>query len=391
LPARPAAASGTAGQCARSRRDGSGCLPAADTLPAVPNGLIPTHLLLTTVVFTAPAVAQDSPATPSPDAPEPTEPFRTTPDEQAPAFLPEEEPEAEPPRPGLTGGIDWLAELAEDAIERIEPTLLPERTFLSGRVGTVIPGPRDTVIFVSAETERQPGERAMLLLPTDMTRSIGSMLRGANSAAVVISGEVLVYRDRNYLLPSGFRTPKEPAEEDAGAADGAQPDDGEAGEEPEPREPGAAAIDPEADVESLVEQLREIGTRDAGPSPAPWVRPGSELDEDDAEEEDAGFAARGTRLVMDRFLSQRRGRIQRMPSGALAFVIGNDADLAEREAGPLVLLPSRMLERIEEVSLRGGDLQSVILSGRITTAGERRYLLPTLFRLPPPEDVDPMQ
>ena len=80
------------------------------------------------------------------------------------------------------------------------------------------------------------------------------------------------------------------------------------------------------------------------------------------------------------FLISRRGRLVRSEDGAhVLFVFEADArDAPER---PMIMMPCRMLESMEEiVADRGSDVE-FILSGEVFVYRKHNYLLPTMMKI----------
>lgn len=80
------------------------------------------------------------------------------------------------------------------------------------------------------------------------------------------------------------------------------------------------------------------------------------------------------------FLVSRRGRLVRSEDGAhVLFVFeADDKDAPER---PMIMMPCRMLESMEEIaSDRGGSVE-FILSGEVFVYRKHNYLLPTMMKI----------
>lgn len=80
------------------------------------------------------------------------------------------------------------------------------------------------------------------------------------------------------------------------------------------------------------------------------------------------------------FIVSRRGRLVRSPDGAhMLFVF--DAESEQSPETPLIILPSQMLQSMEEIVQQRGDRVVFILSGQITTYRGANYVLPTMMKL----------
>lgn len=275
---------------------------------------------------------------------------------------------AEPVRPGLTGGEDWA-----DAVG-LRAAGLPEGSFLIERPGRLVSGPGGRVIFVPTGEDRVAGERPMLVLPNAALERLEVAVTGrGDEPGVRLSGEVFVYNGRSHLLMSSaflgeaVTEPEPVAGQASGDAGAAEPD----------AEPASLRDDP--DVKGLLEELEaERPSDDARVEP---VRPAR----------DAGVTTAGTAPVPDGTpIVRRRGRMVRTGEGAWAFVFDNDLDDA-LAAASMVVLPCRLLERIERRAMIDGDAYQLVVSGRVHTYEGQAYLLPTMVLSVPANGLVPMQ
>ena len=203
-------------------------------------------------------------------------------------------------------------------------------------------------------------ERDLILLPS---RGLEDLVRvekvmGADGASTrsdadfEVTGRVLVYRGRNFLLPEAV-VPMFAL--DADEAPSSSPT------------PPPADDAPDADDEdALADRLeRELEAR-IGAVPR-------SLDFEDAPPVTATPIEAGTRFV------DRRGRIARDPaSGVWRFVLAGDG--SGSNVASVILLPCLELERLERLVRQSDVRGEVLLSGRISTFQGRVYLLPTLVR-----------
>lgn len=304
----------------------------------------------------------------------------------------------EAPRPGLTRGIDWLPEPAEPVTP--ERRVLPEPWFLPLRRGTVVAGPGGHRVFVPDQAERVPGEGAMLLLPNAVLERIVRLQEQPGvTPRVRLTGEVFLYRGRNYLLPTSVRfgaapeampTPEAATEPETGAPAETDAPSSEPADVPDA--PASAAADPE--VADLLRELEDVGGSDLAPPPPGSARPSARPSNGPTPTESrAGSEADAPAALAGRDglpLTARRGHIVREVSGSWTFRSNNDTASAAMET-PMVLLPCAELERLERRALDSGDRLEVILWGRVYRHGERTYLLPTLSQLPPEGNINARQ
>lgn len=306
------------------------------------------------------------------------------------AFSPRQPVRTSPVRPGLTAGQDWAAMLEGEWPGALAPSLFAERTFLNQVRGLIIPGPEDTRIFVPSPapptedgfSENPTPTRAMLLLPCVVLDRFNAFVMTDNTPTpAIVSGQVFLYNNRNYLMPAAIRaaagilatpTPSEAADTDA-------PPVPQAGV-PGASEPGGIADDP--DVADLIAELEK-----RPPFPRPATRPpDSTRPRDGRDEGDAPIAPPpedGT------YFAGRRGRMVRSSQGAWLFVTDNDNP--NRPPRVYTLLPCRTLEELERVALREGDASAGLVSGRVYRFRDQWFLLPTLYQQERRGGVDPLQ
>lgn len=357
------------------------------------------------------------------------------------AFAPTAESVTEPVRPGLTGGADWVTVLDADWADPAQSGLLPERTFLNRVRGRLMRGPHGTVIFIPDPAEPSPGgssamppavtpspqngpagsvtiigepadsapstaaplpTRPMLLLPCGLLDRFNEyVLDGNKTTEAIVSGQVFLYADRNYVLPTGLdrarplsAPPVRTGETDAVSPDGPPGGDAEAGAEPkaptagpaldgEPRETGGPnEIGDDPDVEALIAELERR-------PPYGTPRPVAQSDADEpSEAPSAPMIDPGDGV----YVSAQRGRLVRAKNGTWSFQIDNDAPpVLGRDVTEYTLLPCRALQGIESIALSSGDGEAGELSGRAYRSGGGWYLLPTLFQRDRRDGVDPLQ
>ncbi|MEM1183817.1 MAG: hypothetical protein AAGI53_02335 [Planctomycetota bacterium] len=319
--------------------------------------------------------------------------------------LPTPAPSSEPPRPGLTGGFSIDEALRGMGVDISEPAALPEGTFLSRRAGSVYLGPAGIAIFIPGEEQAFPGEGPMVLAPnTQLERLEASLAEGETLARFVVSGEVLLYRERNHLLISAFsrRGGGEVLAEasDQGLGSSASADLGaDPGAEPEgDAEPGStgASVPLDPSVAEIINELRERRASSSDDESTPSDARFRQLDRNDPAarlnpEREPGLVPEG------RYLTQRRVRLDRTPNGRWTVVFDNDTDrpgAADGEVAPpppMPVIPCRVLERMEATAELFGDAAAMIVSGRVFTYEGVNYLKPTMYALERPGDVDPIQ
>ena len=210
--------------------------------------------------------------------------------------------------------------------------------------------------------------RKLILLPSrgldDLVRleSVQSMAKGGNPIAGVyeVSGKVLVFQGRNFLLPEAIVPLTRIDDSDVA-------DQGSAAEsDPAPKIESGAEVDSEerdyaAEIDSRLEDRIGAVPRSLDVLAAPPA-------------ETASLRA-GTRFI------QRRGHVIRDPgSGIWRFVLEGDG--RRGDAVSLDLLPCLELERLIRRTRQAGVGSPVLLSGVVTIFQGRNYLLPTAVQRP---------
>lgn len=273
---------------------------------------------------------------------------------------------------------------------------LPEGVFLTRLAGTLISAPTGESVFVfdppqpiepdpeeanrpeparpaSPEPARAVGP--MLLLPAQARGRMEDLAFGAtNQRRFRISGEVVVYRGRNYLLPTSFSiiTASAVSSEDAEGAQAAM----------------LESLERDPSVESLIDDIverRDIARGLASPNATNGAPAGG------------GSVARTLDGIAEgTLLTRTRGRLSRLPTGEITFstdngLASNQVGEDDPTSGPLLLLPSLVTQRLEAVAAVHGSAAPLEVSGRVYSYAGRRYLRPIAYMLEPSADIRPMQ
>ena len=200
--------------------------------------------------------------------------------------------------------------------------------------------------------------RELVLLPSRGLDDLDRLERTVDADAMKgaryeVSGRVLVYRGRNFLLPEAIFPVEEIGVESAPVAPTGKTD-----------EPGSSPTDEELD--RIGDDLERRLESRIGSVPR-------SLDVLEALPAQRGVVPSGTRFV------DRRGRLSRDPaSGVWRFVLSGDG--GGGAAPSVVLLPCLELERIERQARQQDIVAPRLISGTVTTFRGRSYLLPTLSR-----------
>lgn len=229
------------------------------------------------------------------------------------------------------------------------PPLLREGGILVDVPGTIVRDERLRVHVFRPSSERTGGViRELVLLPSrgleDLSRIAELRARAEDEpfrGIFEVTGRVLVYRGRNFLLPESV-VPVDPA--------AASPVVEPVAEVPESGDPeDRIADDIEARLEARIGAVpRSLDLADAAPIEKPPIRS-------------------GTRFV------DRRGRLARDPeTGVWRFVAAGG-----RGDATIVLLPCLELERIERTTRQRDISRPLLVSGLVTAYRGRNYLLPS--------------
>jgi hypothetical protein len=207
---------------------------------------------------------------------------------------------------------------------------------------------------------------------------------------VVLTGQVYVYRDRQYLLINAYSvkplvlTPEVVA---PGKSDSNKSESGNTESGSSDSQSGSATSERTENTTdpSVADLIREL-ENERGPERLldPATPSGATPPEAD-ESKQALLTPEGT------LISNRRGRIvrQRGLGGRLSFAFDNDADNPATQ--PMIIMPCGLLLAMEQLAASRGDELTFTVSGRVLAYEGRNYLLPILYRVRQPTDVKPLQ
>lgn len=280
-----------------------------------------------------------------------------------PASRISERPDAAPallPLPRRRVGVDPGVDRDPLGLRPTPGELVREGAFLLNRRGRMLQADDSTWVFVFDPDAQGESEPPMIMQPclrlTEMERLVASR---DETVTFRVSGMALVYRGRNYLIPTVFTTV---AAEDLET------------ERPESKvdsAPDAPAPGEDPRVEDLLGEMRRESTpRRTRPAeePAPRAAPG----------ESASTLLREGLTIIG-----KRGRVHRGGGGWWTFSPDTGANEPSPEDIPLRLLHCLNLEDLERLNAEFGDTLVYSVSGPVFVYRDRNYLLPTLFRLEP--------
>lgn len=276
--------------------------------------------------------------------------------------------EGPPGDPAAGPGVTTASGVVVPDLEQLRPgraPLLREGSHLVEVAGHMAKDPATGQwrFHVSKENPDAPGY-VLTMLPSTLLGEMVAIVDSSPQLRVIFeaTGEVFVYRSRNYLLPT--HPPRLLRHEALEGTLVASPGEAAAKVEDEdkPEQPAAGGGD---SVEDIMRKLDEA----VGSTAPPAVSSAG------------GAAARQENLIREgtKVLS-RRGSLRRDRGGAWVFVFDSDATgLADP---PLTLLPCLLLERVENHVRRAGGNVTVLISGAVYVYEGRNYLMPSVYRIP---------
>ena len=228
-------------------------------------------------------------------------------------------------------------------------------------------------LLVDAENARA-GTLELILLPCATLEEMERVAATSEGDPMFqTTGEVLVYLNKNYFLPTHSphllavmdQSDEAPAEEPA--------EDVPAGDDITREDATEVATDdaPIVEGDSVEDIMRGLEER-AGPI-ARSSAPTNARNESTASVTNAPL--REGAMIVD-----RRGHLTRGGGGAWVFVF--DADAEGLADPPAVVLPCQLLERMQQEARNAGNIAPMLITGRLFEYHGRTYVLPTLYRIP---------
>ncbi len=305
-----------------------------------------------------------------------------------PVLAPAQERPASPVVPGQPAIRDAIPGLGGEDVLVPKARLVREGAFIIQRSGVLVKAPTGEWIVAFAPDDpskpNSPRLPPMVLVPnralTTIEATIGNQAEGI---VITVTGEVLVYHNRNYLLLSLYRLasvdqpapPPADSNETPGSEPGSEPSSEPAANPAAPSRP-SAADDPR--VLELMESLERTRTPGILP-PAATDAPG-----------ETTVLAAGSSGNDGEPIVRRRGRLVRGGAGHWYFT--PDSDTGDAAAtSPRPLLPCQTLMELERLAERRGDGLVVELTGRTYLHQGQIMILPTMFMIAAPSDLAPLQ
>lgn len=242
---------------------------------------------------------------------------------------------------------------AEQSEQRRE--LLREGAFLSRAKGELrrLPSGRWAFIF-NPDAGGAPKLPPMIVLPCMGLSAMQQIVETRREAAsFAVSGQVYIYDNANYLLPTDHATVSDDQQTSAAHAAGTAP----------LRAPESVG---DETVDALIRGLDEAAPKKRVARSAPAQAP-----------EVSGLTREGETLVL------RQGRITRGANGWMEFKFDNDADAGAVGASDraMALLPCLNVQSMERMARERGEGSPFLVSGRVFVYEGRNYLLPTMFQV----------
>ena len=245
--------------------------------------------------------------------------------------------------------------------EPSRPPLLREGSFLADAAGRLETDEKTGWWVFELDRDNranQPkyGPHRLYLVPNRRLEEMLQIERSAPARDTLfqVTGQILVYRSENLLLLT--QAPVVVEYQDIRPA------------APPPPDPAPAPADESGDGDSIEDIMRELAEA-VGPLQRPMPTPSPDTDLGPAPPRREGA-----------MILARRGRLHRNSRGTWMFVF--DADAGALADPPLIVMPCRMLERMEEYARQAGQDAPLLLSGRLFTFRGRNFVLPTVYRVP---------
>jgi hypothetical protein len=315
---------------------------------------------------------------------------------------------AAPVEPSLRLSISGLPEGFD--LRRPPAGSFREAQFVSRIRGTIRRTSAEDYVFLPdpgvtlEDAPLAPPAPPMVLLPCQrlalVSAGVQTRTRGAAEdqtppqARATLSGVLHSYRGRAFLLPTSVvfedASPAEPPAASmppANSATDATPTDGQLAATTDPAKPAE-------EVSAIIKDLEQAWSTRRTLARPQRNEADRELDQSANVEQVSG---RGQPMLLPErtILSQVRGRLVRLAEadGRFAFALDNDPDSPNPTSAPepLLLLPCRQLEQIEDAVGQLGDTAAFTLTGRVYEYRGLRYVMPIAFQLSPVKDVKPAQ
>lgn len=244
--------------------------------------------------------------------------------------------------------------------------MLTEGSFIVQMEGLVHRASLGAWIFEPTDLIDEAKIKPLIILPSQtLTRLIQIVGLDAEHNRVSLTGEVSLYRGRNYLLITAI-TVDSTDEADDSLIELESNQNGDA--QPEPADSLSQS------VQDLIGELEEARTADRA-----ILQP----------THTGSFEGGRAPVPEGRTFMRRRARLTYLAAGEVAVTFDNDPD--QVIDAPLVVLPCNLLERMEWVVENHGDSLPVRVSGQSFAYNGRSFIMPRSIVIERPGELDTRQ
>lgn len=268
-------------------------------------------------------------------------------------------------KPTREAGVAPIRSHAALGLPPVEGRLLPEGSFIVQLEGLVHRSVQGAWIFEPTDLVDESAIKPMIVLPSQtLTRLIQIVGLDTAHNEVALTGEVLLYRGRNYLLITAI-TAEASGESEAQA--------------PEPEEPGDITENLELSdplsksVQDLIDELEEARHADRA-----ILQPMT-----------SNIGSGRAPVPEGRTFMRRRARLTYQSAGEIAVSFDNDPDFVIE--APLVVLPCHLLEQVERIIENHGDAIAVRVSGQSYAYNGRSFIKPNSIVIERQSQLDTRQ
>jgi hypothetical protein len=256
-------------------------------------------------------------------------------------------------KPSRESGLTPIRPHAELGLPPVDGRLLPEGAFIVQLEGLIHSASQGAWIFEPTDQIDESKIKPMIVLPSQtLTRLIQIVGLDTAHNKVALTGEVLLYRDRNYLLITAITvqaTDSEDAEAEPSSLD----------EQPDVTEDLELSDPLSKSVQDLIEELEEARHADRA-----ILQPMT-----------ANVGSSRAPVPEGRTFMRRKARLTYLAAGEIAVSFDNDPDFVIE--APLVVLPCHLLEQIERIIENHGDAITVRVSGQSYAYNGRSFIKPS--------------
>lgn len=280
-------------------------------------------------------------------------------------------PPSGPARPEPPAREDAIPGLEETDYRLPDSPVRREGSFVVRQRGSMVRLPGGQRAFIFHKDASGKSERPMILLRCQ-TLHLMELAAGDRDEMVtfIMTGQIYMYQNVNYLLPTAapVMSPGSTKQED-----------------PKPAETEAPPTRDEQLKDPRVQDL--IRDLEAQSQRVRTLAPGTPAKSPTAEPPPRTSAASAELMPEPSSISRRRGRIVRVSTGDWGLAIDNGPTGGQDQT--LIIQPCLNLERLESWTATLGDGATIQVSGRVFQYSGRNYILPTMFQVNTPSELEP--